>query len=251
MAPRDEEREQAIRRLAGGVAHDLGNLLLVISGLSELALRRPSAQTASRGELEKIQRAATRAGELARDLLAVACKQALRPRDTDLNQALSDAQHRLQGVVGEQVELRIDLGANVPSVYVDPEQLERVLVKLAENARHRMPDGGRWVLETRLHSTRDSTGPAGATPRLRRYAMLTVQDTATGFASVSEPRILEPYFCPGGGPGLGLALAVVEGIVAQSGGRVRVRGGGAAEGGALEVLLPSAGPARSGGNGPR
>jgi signal transduction histidine kinase len=242
---------QGIRRLAGGVAHDLGNLLLVISGLSERALRRPSADTARHGDLEKIQRAATRAGELARDLLAVACKQALRPQGTDLNQALADAQERLQGIVGDRIELRIDLGADVPSVFFDPGQLERVFLKLAENARHRMPDGGRWVLTTELHTAREPACRPGAAPRLTRYAMLRVEDTATGIATVSEPRILEPYFCPGEGPGLGLALAVVEGIVAQSGGRVRVRGAGAAECGALEVLLPPVDPARSGGDGPR
>jgi two-component system cell cycle sensor histidine kinase/response regulator CckA len=231
----DESRARGIRQLAGGVAHDFNNLLVVISGLAELALERQSTGAAPRNELERIQRAAKRADELTRALLAVACRQALRPREIDLNQTLAVAHERLKGIVGEQIELHIVPGADVPRILLDPNQLDRILEKLAESARHRMPDGGSCEFETRAMPATGSR----RRPHSRVHAQLTVTDTGPSLDADSRSRIFEPYYNPTGEAPLGLALAMIEGIVTQSGGRCRVRSR-KGSGTCFELLLPAA-----------
>lgn len=251
MTAHDEDQAQAIRRLAGGIAHDFNNLLVVISGLSELALDRLSSGAVPGKELERIQRAAKRARELTRALLAVACKQALQPREVDLNQALVAAQERLREIVGEQIELQVAPGVDVPAVFVDPEQLERIFSNLAMTALHRMPEGGRCRFETRAVTAGEADAPPNATARPTRYALLAAHDTGAGLSCAARTRIFEPYYSLSEGPGFGLALAAVEGIVAQSGGRVRVCSEDRCGGASFEVLLPAAACARPGVERPR
>jgi signal transduction histidine kinase len=218
------------------VAHDLSNLLLVIAGLSELALKRASAGEAPARELERIQRAAARARELARDLLAVAGRQALRPREIDLNQALTDAQERLRTIAGEQVELQLALSTGAPLARVDPLALERIFDLLAQAARHRLPEGGRWVLET---GAGEAAGLRDGATGLARYARLLARDTGARLDASTRARIFEPYYSAAGGPGFGLALAALAGIVTQSGGCVRADDGGPDGGGSFLILLPA------------
>lgn len=246
MTRSGEDAAQAVRRLAGGIAHDFNNLLIVITGLSELGLQRLASGVVPSIELERIQRAAKRAREFTRELLAVAGTQALKPREIDLNLALAASQARLREIVGERIELQIAPGPDVPAVFVDPDQLERIFSNLAMTALHRMPDGGRFRLETRAVSGDEAEDPASSTLQPSRYAALVSHDTGGCLTPSTRTRIFEPYFSATEGPGLGLALAVVEGIVAQSGGRVRVSSEGRSDGASFEVFLPAASGSASG-----
>jgi two-component system cell cycle sensor histidine kinase/response regulator CckA len=232
-----------MRRLAAGIAHDLGNLLVVLSGACERALSRASAGADPRSELARVERSAQRARELARELLAVGCRQALRPETVDLDRMLAESQEPLRRIVGEQIELTIVAGKG-PSAFVDRQQLWHLLVKLLEGVRQRMPEGGSCVITTGADVFWERGRANGENPGRPPCAQLTVRDSGGSLPPAALARVFEPYYSPTEGPGPGLALAVVEGIAVQSGGRVRARSEGV--GASFEVLLPAAacGPAR-------
>lgn len=217
-----EERLDAIRQFAAGLAHDLGNALLAASLQSERALERLAPGDPSRAPVERIQRALDRATGLARGLVAVAGRQASQPCSIDLARLAQDAEGELRQILGPDVafELRLD-GAPVRA-FVDPACLAAALRCLAEAAHRLLPDGGGLVLEA-------AAPAAGAEAQARLTACL---------RGLSEPgldeRDLEPY----ARRGTGLALAAVRGVVEQSGGTLEL--GKIADGVTLTLRLPAA-----------
>jgi len=212
------QKMESIGRLAGGIAHDLNNQLSVVMGSIELARRHLEEGSAVGAELHRIQTAGERAAALTRQLLAFSRKQVLKPRRLSLNTLLAGVQEMLRRVIGEDVRLRLELG-RVGQVRVDPVQLEQVVLNLAINARDAMPDGGQLVVTTSEVALPDRT--TGLPPG--RYALLTVSDTGTGMSHDTLDRVFEPFFTTKEvGKGTGLGLAVVHGIVTQSGGHIGV-----------------------------
>ncbi|HSN53206.1 MAG TPA: ATP-binding protein, partial [Candidatus Sulfomarinibacteraceae bacterium] len=215
---RQSQRLESVGRLAAGVAHDLNNLLTVIKSYAELAvLRLTPDDAATRGRLVEIDRAADRAADLIRQLLAFGRQQVLKPEVVHVNDQVRGLEGMLSRILGDDVELVVDLDPDAGFTRVDPGLLEQVVVNLAVNARDAMPRGGRLTITSRR--SRRPVGDGG----LADTVELAVSDTGVGIDPEIRDRIFEPYFTTKGmEKGTGLGLATVYGIVEQSGGAVEV-----------------------------
>ena len=142
------QKMKAVGTLAGGVAHDFNNLLTVIGGNTQLALMNLLPEDPLQNELKQIQKAANRAASLTNQLLAFSRKQTIEPKILDLNTIVEDIEKMLLRLIGEDIELIIELAPNLYKVKVDSGQIDQVLVNLMVNARDAMPNGGKIVLET-------------------------------------------------------------------------------------------------------
>src|SRR4051794_18359032 len=204
---RQGQKMEAIGQLAGGIAHDFNNLLTVIGGYSEIARRRIGAGPGA-GELLEVERAAERATQLTRQLLAFSRQQVLDPHPLDLGQVAAGLLPMLRRLIGEDIEVAMLAAPGLPSVLADRSQIEQVVVNLAVNARDAMPSGGTLTIETRVVDER---------------VALIVTDTGVGMEPSVLEHLFEPFFTTKGvGAGTGLGLATVHGIVTQSGGDVHV-----------------------------
>jgi two-component system cell cycle sensor histidine kinase/response regulator CckA len=216
---RQSQKLEALGRLAGGVAHDFNNRLLIIMGYTEVLKSGMAPNSPEAQQADMVLTSAQRAAELTRQLLAYSRRQVLEPQAFDLNETVDSMRRLLERLIGEDILLETQLSADHP-VFSDPGQIEQVVLNLAINARDAMPRGGRLQLETRdatIAADLDQNLPAGD------YVALLVRDTGTGIPEHVLPRIFEPFFTTKDvGAGTGLGLATVEGIVRQSGGSVHV-----------------------------
>jgi hypothetical protein len=216
------QKMESIGRLAGGVAHDFNNLLTVINGYSRLVLEDLNTGDPLRESIEEVIRAGDRAAGLTKQLLAFSRKQVMKLRLLDLNRVVGDMRPMLGRLLGEDVELSVDLVAEAAAIRADPNQLEQVVMNLAVNARDAMPQGGKLTIRTAVaeaaaQRTSRPGAPAG------RYILLTVSDTGVGMSEETRRHIFEPFFTTKElGKGTGLGLSMVQGIVEQSGGYIEV-----------------------------
>lgn len=220
------QKMEAIGQLAGGIAHDFNNLLTAILGYSELLAPVVKGNERHRKDLEQIRKAAGRATKLTSQLLAFSRRQILQPAVIDLNGLVSDVASLLDRLIGEDIELSLDLDPSLGRTKADPGQIEQVIVNLAVNARDAMPSGGTLSIQTANIDVDDQffrrhgfTNESGAT----RFVVLSVSDTGTGIDPAVLKHIFEPFFTTKPkGKGTGLGLATVYGIVKQSGGSIWV-----------------------------
>ena len=229
------QKLDSLGRLAGGIAHDFNNLLTGITGYASLLLERAGGDTELARDLGEIKRAADRAAELTKQLLAFGRRQMLKPRPLDLNTVLADVGGFLQRLIGDHVELELLPAPGLGIVRADPGQIEQVIVNLAVNASNAMPDGGRLSIETR--NADDGS------------VELVVADTGIGMDEQTLSQIFEPFFTTRD-EGVGLGLASVYGIVHQSGGNVTVVSTPGA-GSVFTVRLPGSPRSRRGSRSPR
>ncbi len=218
---RQAQKMEAVGRLAGGVAHDFNNLLGVIMGYAELAVGNLSPDDPLRGKIEPISKAAVRAASLTSQLLAFSRRQVLKPEELDLNRVVTDLEAMLRRLIGEAVEIVMDLQSPLPLVKADPGQMEQVIMNLAVNSRDAMPEGGKLRIRTARFFCR--TTPGGYSGRIPagEYVMLTVSDAGHGMDAATKAHIFEPFFTTKEkGRGTGLGLATVYGIVSQSHGYI-------------------------------
>jgi len=216
-------RLEAIGRLAGGIAHDLNNMLVAILGFSDLLADSLQREDPRRADVEHIIAAATRSANLTRQLLAFARRELIQPRRIDVSEVVRRAERMVRSVLGESVELVFQLSPDVSSIYADPGQIEQILMNLVLNARDAMPRGGRVTVETGRvaigAASENRERDAEAVPG--RYVMLAVSDTGHGMDPATLQRIWEPFFTTKpAGQGTGLGLSAVYGAVKQSGGFV-------------------------------
>jgi CheY-like chemotaxis protein len=206
------------------VAHDFNNLLTAIIGNAELLLRAIEPEDPRRLDVLEINRAAHRAATLVRQLLAFSRKQVLQPRVVELNTVVTDLSTMLRRVIGEHVELRLELQPELGRVLADPGQLEQVITNLAVNARDAMPSGGTLTIRTADVDAAEVPGQSPESmPLVGPLVELTVRDDGVGMDERTLARLFEPFFTTKElGRGTGLGLATVYGIVRQSGGHIRV-----------------------------
>jgi two-component system cell cycle sensor histidine kinase/response regulator CckA len=221
---RQAQKMEAVGQLAGGVAHDFNNLLTAIIGNAELLLRVIEAEDPRRLDVLEINRAAHRAATLVRQLLAFSRKQVLQPRVVDPNVVVTELSAMLRRIIGEHVELRLELQPGVGRVLADPGQLEQVITNLAVNARDAMPSGGALIIRTADVDADDvPVQSPESTPLVGPLVELSVRDDGVGMDERTLARLFEPFFTTKElGRGTGLGLATVYGIVRQSGGHIRV-----------------------------
>jgi len=218
---RQAQKMDAIGQLAGGIAHDFNNLLSVILGYTVLAIDGLPAESGLRPDLEEVAKAARRASELTRQLLAFSRKQALRPRIVDLNQIVTGFEKMMRRVVGDDVSVTIYRSPELGKTLADPGQMEQVLMNLIVNARDAMPSGGSIGIVTRNAILDEAFAREHRGLDPGRYVALSVTDTGSGMDSATRERIFEPFFTTKAqGKGTGLGLSTVWGIVRQSGGYV-------------------------------
>jgi signal transduction histidine kinase/CheY-like chemotaxis protein len=218
---RHSQKMEAVGRLAGGIAHDFNNLLTAIIGYSEIVMIGFDPKDPRRADAEEIKRAAERAAELTRQMLAFSRKQVRQPKLVDLNLSLQKVEPMLRRVIGEDIVMTISPKAHHSSVRVDPGQIELVIMNLVVNARDAMPKGGRLIVETGEATLDQSSLPPQARPG--DYVILAVSDNGVGMSAEVRARIFEPYFTTKDvGKGTGLGLSTVYGIVQQSDGHIQV-----------------------------
>jgi PAS domain S-box-containing protein len=217
---RQGQKMEAIGQLAGGVAHDFNNLLTAILGYSDW-LDRELTGDPRRGQVTEIQKAAERAADLTRQLLAFSRRQQLRPAALDLSALARELVPMLRRIIDEQVEIVATLPQGLPAIMADRSQIEQIILNLAVNARDAMPEGGRLTIgvgETWLEEGDPVVSggfPSGP------YALLEVADTGTGMSDETRRRVFEPFFTTKEvGHGTGLGLSTVYGIVKQMGGAI-------------------------------
>jgi two-component system cell cycle sensor histidine kinase/response regulator CckA len=219
---KQSERLEAIGQLAGGVAHDFNNVLLVIRGYASV-LRSSLEDEQHLADVDEIASAADRAAELTRQLLAFGRRQVLQPHLLDLGDTVAGMQKLLRRTIPADIALELSADADVAPVIADPAQIEEVVVNLVFNARDALTEGGTIALEVRDATI--SGAETGISPPLTpgRYVALSVSDDGPGIPADVLPHILEPFFTTKqDGVGTGLGLSTVYGIVAQSGGGLEI-----------------------------
>jgi two-component system cell cycle sensor histidine kinase/response regulator CckA len=220
---RQAQKMEAVGRLAGGVAHDFNNMLMVILGYSEIMLRSVPAGDRNRELLQDILKAGERAAALTRQLLAFSRKQVLEAKVLDLNVMVADSEVMLKRLVGEDVDLVAVLDPALGRVKTDLGQIEQVLMNLVVNARDAMPLGGKITIETTNAVLDQAYCRSHAEVKPGRYVMLAVSDTGCGMDEKTRMCLFEPFFTTKeSGKGTGLGLSMVYGFIKQSGGHVAV-----------------------------
>jgi PAS domain S-box-containing protein len=217
-------RLEAVGQLAGGIAHDLNNMLAAILGFSDFLSQSLQADDPRSRDVEQIIQAANRSASLTRQLLAFARRELIQPKRLDVNAIVRRSESMVRSVLGPNIDLVFDLSKDIGVVYADPAQVEQIMMNLVLNARDAMPQGGRLTIETMSLVLGRATVPVqlvGEAPALGRYLMLSVTDTGQGMDPATLQRMWEPFFTTKPvGAGTGLGLSAVYGAVKQSGGFV-------------------------------
>jgi two-component system, cell cycle sensor histidine kinase and response regulator CckA len=230
---RHSQKMEAIGRLAGGIAHDFNNLLTVVLGNADLLELDPSLSPYARERVAEILDVTRSARELVAQLMTFSRRQVNRPEVLDLNLRVREATRMLDRLLGDAIELSVEVCDEPTRVRIDPAQLDRVLVNLAVNAADAMPGGGRLSLRTELVEL-ESEGAGG------RHVHLAVCDTGVGIPPDVLPHIFEPFFTTKPtGRGSGLGLANVYGIIQQASGDILVESDLPGGGTCFHLYLPT------------
>lgn len=221
---REAQKLEAVGRLAGGVAHDVNNMMTVVTGYADLLLGELDANDPNRGLVQELRQAGDRTAGITRRLLSFSRHKVTRPQVADVADLLAAIEDTLRQVLPRSIALRRLTHGARSRIRVDAGQFEQIVLNLVLNARDAMPLGGTVTIETNVASLDDGWRddddvhlPAGT------YALVTVTDTGAGIAPELTERIFEPFFSTkADGHGVGLGLSVVREMVRSAGGQVRL-----------------------------
>ena len=217
------QKMEAIGQLAGGVAHDFNNKLMVILGYAQLSKLNIHDRDKLVNYLDEIVRAAEHSRDITFRLLAFSRQQVVSPLVLDANRTIAEALKSLARLIGEHIAITFDPYDKLWSIRMDPVQLDQVVMNLAVNARDAMPDGGTFAIETRniTLDTDSCSSISDATPG--DYVMISFRDTGTGMNQDTLTHVFEPFFTTKEiGKGTGLGLATIYGIIRQNSGFIEV-----------------------------
>lgn len=215
------QRMESVGRLAGGIAHDINNMLNIVLGYGEILFDELHPGDPLRDDVKEIVEAGKRSESMIRQLLAFSRKQTLQPEVLDLNTVIRNAEKMLSRLIGEDIELELALSDEIDRVMADPGQIEQVIMNLLVNARDAMPRGGKLILETANVVLDETFAKSHANVHPGKYVLLAVTDTGSGMDQETLTKIFDPFFTTKEmGKGTGLGLATVYGIVKQSGGNI-------------------------------
>jgi len=213
------QKMESLGQLTGGVAHDFNNLLMVILGNLQLLRKRLPDEPPFTRLIDGAVQGAERGATLTKRMLAFARRQELKPETIDVMRLVVGIEELLRRTLGPTIQISLDSCHDLPSIRVDPNQLELAILNLALNARDAMPLGGRLGIAAERKSARN--GPGGLAPG--DYVCMTVTDSGTGMDEATLRRATEPFFTTKGpGKGTGLGLSMVDGLAAQSDGAMRI-----------------------------
>ncbi len=219
---REAQKLEAVGRLAGGVAHDVNNMMTVVTGYAELLLSQMPADDPNRGLVEELKQAGDRTAGITRQLLSFSRHRIPRPQLANVSDLLTSIEGLLSQVLPPSVTLRRITHVSRARIRIDPGQFEQIILNLVMNARDAMPRGGTLTIETTVtsldagwHADDQAQLPAGD------YVLVAVTDTGAGIAPEISRRIFEPFFSTkADGHGTGLGLSVVRDMVRAAGGQV-------------------------------
>lgn len=231
---RQAQKMEAVGRLASGIAHDFNNLLTAIGGHADLLFDRCES-VEDRQDLEEIRNSVQRATALTHRILGFGRSQVLSIEPLDLNRAVERARALVDRLIGDDIEVLMELDVTSPTVRADAGQLDQVILNLAVNARDAMPEGGTVTITTgQVEIDEDSGVPVEAGP----YGFLRVSDTGCGMNEVTMGQIFDPFFTTKKeGEGTGLGLSTVCAMVERCGGAVMVESE-PQNGATFDVYLP-------------
>ena len=235
------QKMQAFGQLAGGVAHDFNNLLTAVIGYCDLLIQRHGVGDPSFSDLVQLKQNANRAAGVARQLLAISRKQPLNPKIIDVTEAITEIDHLLSRITGEQIKLQINYGTDLGYIRVDPVQFSQVMINLVINAKDAMNGKGNLSISTRLEYLTEAYQFGEDVIKPGDFVVIGVTDTGCGIPSENINRIFEPFFSTKKnvvGSGTGLGLAMVYGIVRQTEGFIKVHSE-VGKGTTFEIYLPA------------
>ncbi|RMG03692.1 MAG: response regulator [Nitrospirae bacterium] len=248
------QKLESIGNLAGGIAHDFNNLLTAVLGHTELAMIKAEDE-GFRKNLAVIKEAAEKARDLTRQLLLYGRKTPMDRRVQDLNEIMEGTIKMIRRMIGEEIEVKMELAESPLLVNVDRTQISQVIMNLCVNARDAMPDGGTLLIRTgKGNPPADGLFPPGRKPDSNaEMVFFSVTDTGVGIPEEIRENIFEPFFTTKQeGRGTGLGLSVVYSVVDTHEGFLHLRSG-EGEGTSFTVFLKEAeirkGTSRDGGNG--
>ena len=218
---RQSQKLESIGRLAGGVAHDFNNMLSVILGYGEVLMQKLNPGDPLRDYVKQILEAGKRSASLTHQLLAFSRKQTLQAEVLNINDRLRNLEKMLRRLIGEDIDLQMALADNLALVLIDPGQFDQIIINLAVNARDAMPTGGKLTIATANVDIDEQfvKNHAGVVPG--KYVMISMTDSGCGMDETVLAHLFEPFFTTKEkGKGTGLGLAMVYGIVKQSGGHI-------------------------------
>jgi PAS domain S-box-containing protein len=232
------QKMEAVGQLAGGVAHDLNNILTVIYGYCSVLQMKIGKEAPFRSDIDQIYAAAERAANLTRSLLAFSRKQIMSPKTINLNEVVTNVVKLLSRIIGEDIELITVLTETPLNIFADRGQVEQVLMNLAANARDAMPDGGKLTIETKIEDIDEGFIQSHGYGTAGEFIVISVSDTGKGMDAETSYRIFEPFFTTKEvGQGTGLGLSIVYGVVKQHNGYINVSSK-AGHGTTFNIYLP-------------
>jgi PAS domain S-box-containing protein len=218
------QKMEAVGVLAGGAAHNFNNLLSVIQNYASFVIEELDEDDPKRADMDEIVAASKRASKIVKELLAFSRTEGADPDPVNLNDVVSDAEGLIRGTIGNAVRLRVRTEQCLSACFINPGQMDQIILNLVLNARQAMPDGGDLTIETSNQVV--SVAEAKSHPGLSQgdYVSVSVSDTGIGMSEEVKSRIFEPFFTTKGrAVASGLGLASVYGIVKQWGGYVAVK----------------------------